>query len=225
MSIDYAILGVLTSGSATGYEIKAEFDEEVQGLIWGVSQGSVYTRLRQLSQKGWIREIQAEAEGRQRRYYELTLQGWKALMAWQSEPSDYPVVKDDLLLKMAFWANPEQRTNLVEQLQVRRARSRKLLQVFQDLPTNQESVVGEYGLLVSKYVCAKLQAELDWLEMAISQLEGPPQAPAQDPYGAVEARLEYVQKVVLPKLREPSPSPEASMSPTQRDTKGTINEK
>lgn len=195
MSIDYAILGVLTSGPATGYEIKSEFDEEAQGLIWGVSQGSVYTRLRELQKKAWIEESETEAAGRGRKFYSLTTGGWKALMDWQLEPSEYPVVKDDLLLKMAYWVDNEKRGDLVEQLQLRRVRSRKLLGIFESIPTNNVSAVGEYGFLVTQYVCSKLKAELQWIELAISQLEGPPRPAVQDPHGIIQGRQKQVREI------------------------------
>lgn len=201
MSIDYAILAVLAGGPGTGYEVKSEFDAEEQGLIWGVSHGSIYTRLRELVKKGWIEEQEAEREGRGRKYYELTTQGWKALVDWQKSPSEYPLVKDDLLLKLAYWVDDDNRSALVEGLQVRKARSRRLLQLFEEIPTNNESSVGEYGFLVTQYVCMKLRAELDWLELAIHQLEGPPQSPVQDPHGIIPVRKERIREA-LECLRE-----------------------
>lgn len=194
MSIDFAILGVIGSRPSTGYDIKTEFEHTGQGLIWGISHGSIYTRLRELERMGWVTCVVDDTDGRQKKLYDLTPSGWNALMNWQEEPAEYPVVKDDLLLKVVYWANDENREALVEHLQVRKVRSKQLLGFFEQLPTNGESSVGEYGMLTIQYVVLKLKAELEWIELAIKQLQGPPQPPVQDPDDLVAKRRTRVQE-------------------------------
>jgi PadR family transcriptional regulator AphA len=186
MSIDHAILGVISWYPASGYDIKMEFEHGGPGLVWGMSFGSIYPRLEKLEADGFIKTHEAKTEGRERKTYELTAKGWGELSRWLAKPSAYPLPwRDELLLKMGFWgtALPEDRSTSIQQLRVRQTRSRELLQHLTEWPQNGESAIDEYGMLVITYARMHLDADLAWIDTAIAQLEGPPQPPVQDPHG------------------------------------------
>lgn len=115
MVIEHSILGVIASRPCTGYDIKTEFEHEGAGMVWGVSFGSVYPKLKNLEEKGLIPTYRTETKGRQKKIFELTPKGWEALHKWLGESPSYPIIKDELLLKLSMWdrGRPEDRQTLI----------------------------------------------------------------------------------------------------------------
>lgn len=193
MSLDHAILGVISFYPCSGYDIKVEFEHGAAGIVSSLSFGSIYPRLQQLETSGLIETHQTATEGRPKKLYELTAQGWQALADWLVQPPDYPIpMRDELLLKMLFWgtARPDDRATLIEHLHVRRETSLDLLDYIRQWPENGYSMVDEYGMLVLTYIRSRLEAEIAWIDATISQLEGPPQPAIQDPRGLLPRQRE-----------------------------------
>lgn len=193
MSLDHAILGVISLYPCSGYDIKVEFEKGGAGLVSSLSFGTIYPRLKHLENTGLIETHQTKITGRPKKLYELTGAGWQALTDWLTQPPEYPIpMRDDLLLKMIFWgaANPDDRETLIEHLQLRRAESLELLDYISKWTKNGVSMIDECGMLVLTYIHTRLDAELVWIDATITQLEGPPQPPVQDPQGLVERQRE-----------------------------------
>ncbi|HLZ56479.1 MAG TPA: PadR family transcriptional regulator [Ktedonosporobacter sp.] len=183
MSIDHMILGVISLYPCSGYDMKVEFEKGGAGMLSALSFGSIYPRLKQMEQAGLIETQQVDTEGRHKKVYELTAKGWQELAQWLEEPSEYPLpIRDELLLKMIFWGSSgQERYVLIEHLHVRREESRDLLNYIAEWQSNGKSFIDEYAMLLFTYLQMRLEAELKWIETAITQLEGPPQLPVQDP--------------------------------------------
>jgi len=193
VSSEHVILGIVGLYPCSGYDIKVEFEQGGAGLLSGLNFGSIYPRLKQLERDDLIETRQANVGGRQKKVHELTGKGWQELSAWLAEPTEYPIpLHDDLLLKMMFWgaARPEDRDTLIEHLQYRRDRSVALLTDLEGWSRNGESLVDEYALLILEYMRTRLEAELTWIDATITQLEGAPRPPAQDPGGLVPRQRE-----------------------------------
>ncbi|GHO70030.1 hypothetical protein KSC_089220 [Ktedonobacter sp. SOSP1-52] len=183
MDSEHVILGVISFTPCSGYDMKAEFEKGGAGMLSALSFGSIYPRLKQLEQNGLIEVQQAESEGRRRKVYELTAQGWQDLAQWLEQPSDSPPpMRDELLLKMIFWGPAgQERTTLLEHLQARRREIQQMLHELRAWQKNGRSFIDEYAELVFSYGESRLEAELAWLAKAIPQLEGPERPPLQDP--------------------------------------------
>jgi DNA-binding PadR family transcriptional regulator len=192
MSTKHAILGVISFGPASGYAIKTEIEKGGLSWIWELSYGSIYPYLERLAAEGLISPIETRTEGRERKVYELTGEGWDELKRWLKEPSAYPVpLRDDLLLRMLFWGTvaPDDRATLIKHLKDRAAASRALLDRL-DAPWNGVSASDEYHGLLESYARTWLTADLAWVNEAIAGLEGPPQPPRHDPAGLFERAKE-----------------------------------
>lgn len=184
MSIEHAILGVISLYPASGYDIKQEFEDGGAGLTWALGFGSIYPKLEQLTRDHLIELVHTQSTGRQKKQYDLTAQGWNELSNWLTTAPQYPLpFRDELLLRMLFWgtARPDDRDILISHLHDRQRRSQELLHYLESWPQNGQSFVSEYGMLIIRYLRARLEVELRWLEDTIAQLEGPPQPPVQDP--------------------------------------------
>jgi PadR family transcriptional regulator AphA len=209
MSLDHAILGVISFRPSAGYDIKVEFEHGAAGIVSSISFGTIYPRLKQLEARSLIETYQENAGGRQKKLYELTAQGWLELSEWLVRPPEYPIpMRDDLLLKMLFWggARPEDRDTLIEHLQIRRESSLELLDYITQWPQNEYSMVDEYGMLVLDFIRARLEAELTWIEATITQLEGPPGPAIQDPQGLIPRQHER-RAAALDRRAAPDPDP------------------
>ena len=67
----YVILGMLSLGKKTGYEIKSLVDVSTR-FFWAASYGQIYPELKRLEQAGLIRGERDATDGRRRKAYELT---------------------------------------------------------------------------------------------------------------------------------------------------------
>ncbi|RDU38400.1 hypothetical protein DRW41_02205 [Neobacillus piezotolerans] len=186
MSTEHAILAVLSFKPSSGYDIKAEFEHEAAGLFWGMSYGSIYPKLKKLQEQGLIKTYESSSDGRRKTIYELTRSGWAELESWLLTAPEYPVVKDELFMKMATWHEGMDNNSLVSHLRARRERTNEILRFVIAWPENNTSYVSGVGKLAIRYAKARLQVELDWIDNTIAALEEGILPEPQDPFGMGE---------------------------------------
>ena len=125
------ILGMLAFGMDTGYDIKQLVDKSTRHF-WAASYGQIYPELRRLEQQGLIRGRSEPIGGRERKVYELTDEGAKALRDWLGSGEE-PLyeVRDEGLLKMFFSdLAPERRLEIVRAIRERMERKLAQLQAL-----------------------------------------------------------------------------------------------
>ena len=83
------LLGLLTEGERTGYELTRDFDVTLAN-VWGASHSQIYPELAKLEAADLIRKTEAGPRGSQR--YAITLAGETAVRTWLAEtrPGDNP---------------------------------------------------------------------------------------------------------------------------------------
>jgi PadR family transcriptional regulator, regulatory protein AphA len=115
--ITYGVLGLLAFwGPLSGYDLKRLFDH-VLAPMWSAAHSQIYNELRRMQTLGWVTMERHEQESRpDRKVYQLTQAGQKALAAWQEQPPGVLQLRDELLLKVLFgsFASP---SALVKNLQ------------------------------------------------------------------------------------------------------------
>ncbi|MCL5985147.1 MAG: PadR family transcriptional regulator [Actinobacteria bacterium] len=98
----YAILGMLTRGPMSGYDIKKAIDFGLH-MFWSESHGQIYPGLKQLTEDGLItRDIMHQMGKPDRHIYSITERGKKELRTWLArspEPNSYRI---EVLLKLFF---------------------------------------------------------------------------------------------------------------------------
>lgn len=100
MALRHVILTVLHQGPATGYEIVKNFDDVV-GHFWSASHQQVYRDLSSLADQGLVRFTHVPQEDRpDRKLYELTGKGRKALLEWVESPIQPRKHHDELLVRL-----------------------------------------------------------------------------------------------------------------------------
>jgi PadR family transcriptional regulator AphA len=95
------ILGMLSRGPRTGYELKSFVDRSTR-FFWAASYGQIYPELRALEAAGLIQGEEAPAGGRRRTVYRITRGGEAALRGWLTEPPEVLEMRHEGMLKVFF---------------------------------------------------------------------------------------------------------------------------
>ncbi|MCM3241651.1 PadR family transcriptional regulator [Cytobacillus oceanisediminis] len=196
MSIEHTILAVLSFWPSTGYNIKSEFEHKAAGLYWGMSYGSIYPKLKKLEEEGFIYAIEQEDEGRKKKMYELTAKGWKEFENWLKIPPSFPVIKDELLMKMSTWHEDMDNEVLISHLLKRKEETSDILKFVQEWPPNGYSYVSKLGCLSIRYAEMKLETEIKWIEESIEALQNNNLPDGQDPHGNTEKLLNRRRRAI-----------------------------
>lgn len=99
---DYTVLGCLSLGPMSGYDIKKLIDGSI-GHFWSESYGQLYPSLQRLEREGLVvGESARSTGGRRRREYTLTPAGLRELRAWLAQPAQPDVVRYETSLKLFF---------------------------------------------------------------------------------------------------------------------------
>ncbi|MFD5826141.1 PadR family transcriptional regulator [Lentzea sp. NPDC060358] len=99
MSLRHAVLGMLASGPASGYDLMKRFDLSL-GKVWTATQSQVYGELAKLAADGLA---EAAAEGpRGRKEYAITGAGRDELLHWMTGVDPEPPRRNAMLLRVFF---------------------------------------------------------------------------------------------------------------------------
>src|SRR5260370_33411464 len=98
----YAILGVLSYGPMSGYDIKKFIQQSISNF-WSESYGQIYPILKQLTSEGLASSHTEKQEGKPERYmYALTGNGGEAWQQWLTGSSAHPSGRVEVLLQLFF---------------------------------------------------------------------------------------------------------------------------
>ncbi|GCE30170.1 hypothetical protein KDA_56540 [Dictyobacter alpinus] len=171
----YALLGMLSLMSGSGYDIKKAIEYSV-GNFWNESYPQIYPMLKQLEQEGLTSSSVEKQAGRPDRHvYALTEKGWDVLKHWLGEPFEYQHERNELLLKLFFGVlNPA--TISIEHVRRHRAFQEELLARYEltesEVRSRQEAnpnfpywrITLSYGQHISRALLAWCDETLDVLE-------------------------------------------------------------
>lgn len=99
MSLRHAVLGMLTSGPASGYDLLKRFELSL-GKVWSATQSQLYGELTKLADEDLI-EVVAEGP-RGRKEYGVTAAGRDVLLHWMTEVDAEPPRRNAILLRVFF---------------------------------------------------------------------------------------------------------------------------
>jgi PadR family transcriptional regulator, regulatory protein AphA len=180
MSLPHTILGFLSLGSMTGYELKRFMDNSTQ-FFWHAELSQIYPSLKQLEAKGLVKAEVIPQDGRpDKKIYSITETGRGALSAWLSEPLDEtPPTKSPVLLKIFFMESLGKEDILAQmrcQLEAQRARLKRYQQetrrnIQEFAQTSGLATRGVLWELVRQYGELQTQTSILWLENAIEAVE------------------------------------------------------
>ena len=98
----YSVLGILSYGPMSGYDIKKFYEQSIAGF-WSESYGQIYPILKRLAKEGLaIKSVQKQEGKPDRHIYAITDDGRKALQQWLVEPVGRHIGRHEILLKLIF---------------------------------------------------------------------------------------------------------------------------
>lgn len=131
MSVEFAILGLLSWRPLAGYDIKKMFAGS-SALYWSGNNNQIYTTLVKLHKNGLVsQEIELQADRPSRKIYGITEKGLAELKTWLLSEPEPPQLKNSFLIQLA-WAdllNPEELDTLLEKYEAEMQMQLSMLQV------------------------------------------------------------------------------------------------
>lgn len=103
-AVENIILGCLTHQPMSGYEIKRVISISTS-LFYNASYGSIYPTLKKLEDSGLVQSNEMVENGRFKKIYALTAEGYKEFMHWLENPPKPIVIKNDMLVRLFFYHN------------------------------------------------------------------------------------------------------------------------
>jgi DNA-binding PadR family transcriptional regulator len=102
MSIEYAILGILSWRSSTGYELKKIF-EDSSFMYWTGNNNQIYKALIKMYEKGLvISKVIHQDSSPSKKIYSITEQGLKLLKEWVKSSPEAPEIKKTFMIQLAW---------------------------------------------------------------------------------------------------------------------------
>jgi PadR family transcriptional regulator AphA len=103
MALEHAILGFLSRGSMTGYDLKTRCFDDAAGHLWTADQAQVYRTLDRLAEQALVRSRLVPQRGKpDRRVYSITPAGRTTYQRWLASPVLPPPMRDPFLLHLFF---------------------------------------------------------------------------------------------------------------------------
>jgi DNA-binding PadR family transcriptional regulator len=165
----FVLLGLLDAEPRYGYELKAVF-EQFLGGTWQLNIGQIYTSLAKLEAEGLVAsQVVPQDASPDRKVYELTARGRRALAAWASAPDEGPVrLREELFLKVAVLSLGDSGAarKLIHEQRIAHLAT---LATLTDLEGSADQHPAT-GLLLEAAML-RLEADLRWLDIAEDRLK------------------------------------------------------
>ncbi len=167
------ILGLVARQPGSGYDVAAR---AARGLshFWPIGKSQVYAELSRLSDAGYIEGTHVEQDRRpDKRHYELTRAGAKALDAWVQAPGHPSERSRSGLLARFYFAErmtPEARVELLTDYRDQADAYRLELQAIIDRLAEREGSF--YGRSTALFGMLNAQARAAWADHMLAVLDG-----------------------------------------------------
>lgn len=125
----YAILGLLSLKSMSGYDIKKMFEKNFS-YFWSESYGQIYPLLKRLlAQKLVSRSVIKQMGKPDRHLYKLTKKGNEKLRSWLLEPVKRQIGRHEILLKLIYGSRVSLDDNIRQVEQFREIQTKEIRQM------------------------------------------------------------------------------------------------
>lgn len=100
--LKHGILGLLSYGSMTGYEINKAFKDSLS-YFWNAQTSQIYRELQTLKQNGWATDKTVEQDGKpDKKLFTITDSGRAELNRWLTEDNTDITTRSPLMMKTFF---------------------------------------------------------------------------------------------------------------------------
>jgi PadR family transcriptional regulator, regulatory protein AphA len=169
---EYAVLGMLSWGEQSGYELK-KIAEAGVGYLWTAAKSHVYAVLPSLVRGGYAtsrRVTQASRPDKQ--LYRITRRGRAAFRDWLEEPAEGRGERSTFLLKL-FFGDQMSKEALVAHIERRRQDAAAELAEYREIEKRIKGVEANYfGYVTLRWGLAQSRAWIRWADEILRELEG-----------------------------------------------------
>lgn len=175
-NLKYAILGLLSHQSMTGYDLMQQF-ESALCEFWSAKHSQIYPELKKLTNEGMIQyEVQISGQVLKKKLYSITEEGKKDFMEWLSKVESIESTPKDIFRLRLFFSNKlssDQRLNLLtdqlEQHRLRLSHLRKNQQKFAEIPEKDTDEFSDYLVLLGGVM--REEQTCNWLEKCMELIK------------------------------------------------------
>lgn len=175
MSLRHALLGLLSQGPASGYDLLKTFDVSLAN-VWPATQSQVYAELGRLASAGMV-EVSAQGP-RGRKEYAVTEAGRAELRHWLTQTDPGPLARrSEMLLRVFFLGevSPEQAHDyLRRQAELGEERIRRLAPL-REMVSAMDDSLSIYGSLALEWGMRFSALQRDWALWAEKEIERLPE--------------------------------------------------
>ena len=134
MSLQHAILGMLSQQPMTGYELKTECFDRSIAHFWQADQAQIYRTLDRLAEAGYVEStLEIQTDRPNRKVYSITDAGQGELHRWLITPQAITVYKEPLLIQL-FFADKLTNTQIITLLKAQQANHAARQAVYNAVP-------------------------------------------------------------------------------------------
>ncbi len=170
----YAILGMLASGEASGYDLKKKMHESTNHF-WYEGDSSIYPALKQLLEDKFVDvHIENKETDKPKKVYIITDQGKSLLEAWLKKEPEPTKDRDELLLKLFFGWNVPSMVSIdhIKEYKLRHEQDLVQYKRYYDRASNAEQTPKmKHHLLTIKAGIISAEAIISWCNEAIETLK------------------------------------------------------
>ncbi|MBZ2175649.1 PadR family transcriptional regulator [Schnuerera sp. xch1] len=172
MSINYAILGILSYKSMTGYDIKKVIQNSTF-MYWSGNNNQIYKSLTELLNKGLVTNVVKHQESSPtKKIYTITNEGLATLKEWVLSPSEPNEIKKPFLIQLACFNHINTyelnmilngyENQIKTQLLMEKNRNQKQNTIFlSDRATALETTVWSF---INNNILKEYENELKWIQ-------------------------------------------------------------
>lgn len=169
MDVKTIILGFLSYGKMSGYDIKQAFSNSI-GYFYDASFGAIYPALRKLEEEGYVTKQEIIQSGKPNKIvYSITEKGKEEFQRELQSPVMPPVLRSDMLVKIFFGNSrspQEQEALLTECINTQRKR----LQLTRENYLKLQDSFDDYQKFCWEYTIHHLESTIAFLEEKTPQL-------------------------------------------------------
>jgi DNA-binding PadR family transcriptional regulator len=171
MALREAILGLLSDGPMTGYEIKQFFKTAIKHF-WNVSDGQLYPTLKKMHMEEVISlEVVQQDRTANKRVYSITEAGRRQFERWLREPVlKFEELKEPFVLKVFFFSKLS-REEILWHLRSQLDLLTRVLEDIRGVRDSYEDRVTDYQRLIGDVGVLYVEVRLLWVARMIEMVE------------------------------------------------------
>jgi DNA-binding PadR family transcriptional regulator len=168
---EYAVLGLLSFGERSGYDLKKAAEAGV-GYVWTAAKSQVYAVLPRLVEGGHATAKHVRQERLpDKQVYRITKRGEDAFLGWLEEPVDYFSARSPFLLKI-FFGGKMSREGLFAHVSRKRDAAAEELAEYREIEKQiKDDERSYFGYATLRWGMAQARAWIRWADGFLEELE------------------------------------------------------